>query len=167
MCRFISIAVENVEEAKRLFAGYTVWANENKSFKSELPPQFGTLWVTDGHCSCDFYSDPYDPENEAQKLRKRFSKLKYKKKGWSEERIEREVKQILGKPKQEGGLSSLLFSCIQHYTKNIGSCYFHVGWYDGDQTKQGLRIVDYANVSINSGSVNASDIDEDVLYKFS
>jgi len=166
MCRFISIAIEDVDEAKRFFAGYTVWENENKSFKSEVPPQYGTLWVTDGHCSCDFYSDPYNPESEAQKLRKRFSKPKYKKKGWSEERIESEVKKILSKPKQEGGLSSLLYSCIQNYTKAIGCCYFHVGWYDGDQTKQGLNIVERSNVPINSSSVNASNISENVLYKF-
>ena len=166
MCRFISIAVEDVEEAKKIFAGYTVWGNENKSFKSEIPQQYNTLWITDGHCSCDFYSDPYDPENEAQKLRKRFSKPKYKKKGWSQERIEREIEHILNKPKEECGLSTSLFLCIQSYTKSIGSCYFHVGWYSGDQTKQGLNIVERSKVSVRTGSFNANDVNENVLYNF-
>ena len=166
MCRFISIAVEDANEAKKIFAGYTVWDNENKSFKSEVPQQYNTLWVTDGHCSCDFYSDPYDPEKEANKLRRRFSKPKYKKKGWSKERVEREVEQILNKPKKEGGLSALLFSCIQTYTNNIGSCYFHVGWYNGDQTKQGLNITEHSKVSISNDSFNSNSVNENVLYKF-
>jgi hypothetical protein len=166
MCRFISIAVEDAYEAKRFLVGYEIWENENKSFKSAVPPHFGTLWVTDGNCSCGLYSDPYDPKNEADKLRKRFSKQKYKKRGWTEERIEQEIKQILRRPKDEGGLSSQLFSCIQNYTKIAGSCYFHVGWYSGDQTMQGLNILEYAKVSINSGSFNAGDIIEYVLYEF-
>ena len=166
MCRFISIAVEDPEEAKRIFPGYTVWDNENKSFKSKVPQKYKALWVTDGHCSCDYYSDPYDPENEAQKLKKRFSKPKYKKKGWSEERIEREIKHILSKPKEEGGLSSLLFLCIQNYTKTVGSCYFHVGWYNGDQTKQGLDINERTKVSLSAGPFKSNDVNENVLYEF-
>lgn len=136
MCRFVSVAVEDSEEAKKIFAGYSVWENENKSFKSEVPSHFDTFWLTDGHCSCDFYFDSYNPEEEAKKLRKKFSKAKYKKKGWSQERIERGIEHILSKPKEEGGLSKLLFSCIQSYTKKVGSCYFHVGWYRGIKTNK-------------------------------
>ncbi len=166
MCRFISIAVEDTKHAKRIFAGYTVWENENKSFKTEIPLKFSAPWLTDGHCSCDLFSNPYDPENEAQKLRKRFSKPKYKKKGWSQERIEREIENILKKPKEKGGLSTILFSCIQSYTKEVGSCYFHIGWYSGDQTKQGLNIIERSKVSVESGLFNANNIEENVLYQF-
>lgn len=166
MCRFISMAVEDVAEAKRTFAGYVLWGNENKSFKSEVPAKFETLWVTDGHCSCGFYSKPYDPEVEKEKLSKRFSKPKYRKKGWSPERIEREVEYILKKPKAEGGLSGPLFSCLQSYTSEVGCCYFHMCWYSGDQDKQGLRIDGRLKVSINSGAVGATEIHENVLYIF-
>jgi hypothetical protein len=166
MCRFISIAVEDTEVAKSIFAGYNVWDNENKSFKSEIPPQYHPLWVTDGHCSCGFYSEPYDPEYESQKLRKKFSKPKYKKKGWSQERIEREIEHIMRKQKEKGGLSSLLFSCIEAYTKNAGSCYFHIGWYSGDQTKQGLNIADRKKVTLSSGSITESEVNENTLYEF-
>ncbi len=166
MCRFISIAVENSKEAISIFAGYEVWENENKSFKFEVPINCHALWVTDGHCSCDLYSEAYDPEVEAQKLRKRFSKPKYKKKGWSQERIEREIKHILNRPIKKGGLSMPLFSCIQRYTKNTGNCYFHVGWYSGDQTKQGLSIFERKNISLSGGAFTESEVKENTLYKF-
>lgn len=166
MCRFISIAVEDVEKVKKVFAGYRVWENENKSFKSEIPAQYHPLWVTDGHCSCDFYADPFNPENEAQKLRKRFSKSKYKKKGWSQERIEREIGHILNKPIQKGGLSTPLFSCIESYTKSTGSCYFHIGWYSGDQTKQGLNITERKKVSVTGEAITENEVNENILYEF-
>jgi hypothetical protein len=166
MCRFISMAVENVAEARRIFAGYALWDNENKSFKSEVPAKFEMLWVTDGHCSCGFYSKPYDPIVEKEKLIKRFSKPKYRKKGWSPERIEREVEAILNKPKVEGGLSRPLFSCLQSYTSEAGCCYFHMGWYSGDPDRQGLRIDKRLNVTISSGAIGAVEIYENVLYEF-
>lgn len=166
MCRFISIAVEDVEEAKRIFAGYQVWENENKSFSLEIPLEYHALWVTDGHCSCGFYSEPYNPEQEAQKLRKRFSKPKYKKKGWSQERIEKEIENILRKPNAKGGLSAPLFASIENYTKHSGSCYFHVGWFSGDQIKQGLNIVERIKVTVGGGLFNENDVKEDTLYEF-
>lgn len=166
MCRFISIAVEDAEEAKKIFAGYSVWDNENKSFKPEIPSQYHLFWVTDGHCSCGFYSDPYDPEYESRKLRKKYSKQKYKKKGWSQERIEREIEHIMSKPKEKGGLSPLLFSCIEAYIKSKGSCYFHIGRYSGDQTKQGPNITDRKKVSVSSGAIAENEVNENTLYEF-
>ena len=161
------MAVENEREAKAIFAGYSLWKNENKSFNFELDSGFEALWVTDAHCSCAFYSEPYDPEAEAEKLRKRFSKSKYRKKGWTQERIEREVEHILNnKSKTEGGLSEPLFLCLQSYVTKIGRCYFHVGWYSGDQTKQGLKIDVRSKVSVSLGAINVSEIDKDVLYTF-
>ena len=160
------MAVEDVAEARRIFAGYVLSGNENKLFKSEVPAKFETLWVTDGHCSCGFYSKPYDPEVEKEKLIKRFSKPKYRKKGWSPERIEREAETILKKPKMEGGLSQPLFSWLQSYTSEVGCCYFHMGWYSGDPDKQGLRIDERLRVSIGSGADGAAEIYENVLYEF-
>ncbi len=112
------MAVEDHGEAKTIFSGYNLLGNANKSFNIEAPSGFKALWVTDAHCSCAFYSEPYDPEVEAKKLRKRFSKTKYRKKGWTQERIDREVEYILRiRPKDEGGLSMLLFQCLQKYVK--------------------------------------------------
>ena len=167
MCRFISMAFEDKIEAKKIFAGYSLWDSENNSFRLEVPSVFNAVWVTDAHCSCDFYSEPYDPIMAAEKIKKRFSKPKYRKKGWSQERIEREVEHILKKPSREvGGLSEPLYHCIKTYIQEIGSCYFHIGWYSGDQNKQGLKINERSEHSISSGSFKASEINEDVLYIF-
>ncbi len=167
MCRFISIAVEDEREAKRIFGGYSLWKNDNKSFISEVDTKFKTLWVTDGQCSCNLYSYPYDPVAEAEKYRKKFSRSKYRKKGWTEEKIEREVKFILNrKSKDKGGLSESLFYSLHHYVKEVGCCYFHLGWYSGDQNRQGINIHERPEIRLSSGSVEASEISEDVLYKF-
>jgi hypothetical protein len=161
------MAVENQKEAKRIFGGCSLWKNENKSFKSEVGTKFNSFWVTGGQCSCALYSYPYDPEAESEKFRKKFSRLKYRKKGWSQDRVEREVEQILNrKSKEKGGLSEFLFHCLQNYTKEVGRNYFHFGWYSGDQNKQGLKIVERTEVILSSGLVNASEIYEDVLYTF-
>ena len=161
------MAFKNREEAKKIFAGYSLWESENKSFRSEVYSEFETVWVTDAHCSCHFYSEPYDSIMEAEKLRKKFSKPKYRKKGWSQERIEREIEHILKKPsKENGGLSEPLFYCIKTYTKEIGHCYFHIGWYSGNQNMQALKIEARSERSISSDTFKASEIDEDVLYTF-
>ncbi len=91
MCRFISIAVEDEREAKRIFGGYSLWKNDNKSFISEVDTKFKTLWVTGGHCSCELYSYPYDPVAEAEKCKRKYSRSKYRKKGCPEEKIERDA----------------------------------------------------------------------------
>ena len=166
MCRFISIAVEDKDAAKRIFAGYSLSENENPSFKKEIPEHYQALWVTDSLCSCAFYMEPYDPKSEAEKLIKKVSKPKYKKKGWSKEKIEREVAQLLGRPKAGGGLSKPLFECVRVYAKTCGDCYWHIGRYAGDQTKEGVRIMDRVVVELGSDSVEAEDIDENVLYRF-
>lgn len=161
------MAVEDDRDAKRVFGGYSLWKNENKSFGSELDPEFHALWVTTGQCSCSLYFYPYDPEEEAEKFRKKFSRLKYRKKGWTHDKVEKEVEHILNnRPKAKGGLSDPLFHCLKNYTSDVGSCYFHLGWYSGDQNKQGLEIVERAQMKLSSGSVDASDIYEDVLYTF-
>lgn len=166
MCRFISIAVEDKEAAKRIFVGYSIEKNENIWFKREVPENFDTLWVTDTHCSCAFYSEPYDPDLEAEKIKKKFCKPKYKKRGWTEERIHREVAQILNRPKIRGGLSESLFHCLRLFTKESGHCYFHIGWYTGDQTKQRLTIEERIGLEIASEKFDANDIYENMIYTF-
>ena len=110
--------------------------------------------------------EPYDPKSEAEKLIKKVSKPKYKKKGWSKEKIEREVAQLLGRPKAGGGLSKPLFECVRVYAKTCGDCYWHIGWDAGDQTKEGVRIIDRVGFEVGSDSVEAEDIDENILYRF-
>ena len=166
MCRFISTAVEDEGAAKRIFAGYSLWKNENESFKTEVGSAFKTMWLTDAHCSCAFYTSPYDPEAEAVKFRKKFTKPKYRKRGWTQERIEREEEHILKRSMEKGGLSESLFHCLQRYATEVGRCYFHIGWYSGDQNRQGLKIDERSEVLISSGSVNASEVYEDVFYTF-
>lgn len=161
MCRFISIAVENVKEAERIFADYNVWKNDNKSFDSEIPSKHNALWITDGQCSCNFYSDPYNPKKEERKFRKKFSK-----KGWPSERKDKEVRKNLNKLKHEGGLNSELYSCIQNYTNNVGDCYLHIGWYDGDQTIENINIIEHTEISSNSTFFDSNNIIENVLYRF-
>ncbi len=166
MCRFISIAVKEENQAKLIFTGYSLWSNQNKSFGREVPNDFEKLWVTDAYCSCAYYTDPFDPEMEAEKLRKKLSKPKYKKKGWTAERVEREVEKILTKKSNAGGLSEPLYDNLRKYVSEVGSCYFHVGWYTGDQSKQRININERLSLNMASGSILASEINEDVLYTF-
>lgn len=160
------MAVEDKSKAKILFSGYTIWDCENKYFISKIKPHFETVWVTDGHCSCSLFSEPYDPSLEATKLRKKFSKPKYRKKGWSEARVEREIDRILKTSKKEGGLSSPLFDCIQTYTKEVGICQMHIGWYSGDQNKEGITINESSEFLVNTGARKSNEIHENVLYTF-
>jgi len=165
MCRFISMAFEYKEEAKRIFGGYKVWDNENQAFNLEVPTDYASLWITDGHCSCCYYTYPYDPEKDADKLRKRYRK---KKKGWSAERIEQEVaKTISSRNKENGGLSDPLFACIKDYVREAGPCYFHIGWFSGDQTKQGIKFRGRQAQTLATGEFGAENVLEDVLYRFS
>ena len=158
------MAVEDKSKAKLIFAGYDIWGCENKSFISKVNSNFDTLWVTEGQCLCSLFSEPYDPLLAAEKLRKKFSKPKYRKKGWSEARIEREIERIQKTSKKEGGLSSLLFNNIQTYTKEVGICQMHVGWYSGDQNKEGIIINECVDFIVSANVGRAREINENVLY---
>lgn len=160
------MAIKDNAEAKKIFSGYVIYACENKSFRSVMLPEFNSVWVTDGHCSCNFYSEPYDPILAIEKLRKIFSKPKYRKKGWTNDRIEKEIKKILKTThKNDGGLSEPLFNCLQTYTREVGLCQIHIGWYSGDQNNEGLRIEEILELLISNNFNKAIEIKENVLYK--
>lgn len=80
-----------------------------------------------GHCACDHFSDPVGPD-EINRLR-----LKYRKKGWSESRIER----VLAERSRLGGLDLGLVQTIVAAARAAGGLSLLVYWDDGASTPSG------------------------------
>lgn len=80
-----------------------------------------------GHCACDRFSDPVGPD-EIERLR-----VKYRKKGWSESRIER----VLAERSRLGGLDLGLLQNIVAAARAAGGLSLLVYWDDGASTPSG------------------------------
>jgi hypothetical protein len=109
MCLFIAFAIENTKKAALFFSKFECSKNLNTSFNERLPPKYSSFWLTLGECSCHFYSNVYNKEEEYQQLKKKFSASKYKKKGWSEKRIEKEIILIQNKSKKKRWIRLITF----------------------------------------------------------
>ncbi len=87
MCFFLTAGVRpenpNLLEPFRE-AGFQIQRSSNRDVLSALGPGVAAFYVTNGMCSCDFYSSP-----KAQRDRLR---SKYKRKGWPAAKIERALR---------------------------------------------------------------------------
>jgi hypothetical protein len=94
MCYFITVSIHPDYDAilqERLKAEYSIVKTANPSLLKMLPENFKAYVVITGMCSCNLYSKPQDPEIEAEKIRKKYRKPKFRKEGWSEAKIERAI----------------------------------------------------------------------------
>ncbi len=94
MCLFVTVgSVAALEELEKAFdrRHFQLEPANNPSVKALLPPDLATYYVTRGGCSCDLMSDRVGKFHDPNKMRERL-----KKKGWSQNKIDRAVDQAIG-----------------------------------------------------------------------
>lgn len=139
MCYFITIAVDEKHEStlkQKLRSSFRLSRSENPSIKARLKPQDVSFAMTDGMCACDLFRKPQqlESENREEKLRRKYSKPKYKKLGWTEAKIERAIANILSKPTNEvsSGLRADLRWQLCDLVADVGRVSILVHFYSGD-----------------------------------
>lgn len=89
MCYFITITVPKAESDKittTLPRNLHCFITNNKSITTHIPPDYISYCIITGMCSCDLFH-PAHPEEDGKE--KEALILKYKRKGWSESKIQR------------------------------------------------------------------------------
>src|SRR5271156_4822792 len=98
MCYFIGLGLPSpasgrlIEEFER---GYMLPPTSNASIRAGLPASFQSRLLTSGMCSCDLYRRPGvpSPEPSPERMRDR-----YRKRGWSEAKIDRAISRSRARP---------------------------------------------------------------------
>jgi len=92
MCYFITIGIPeskagDLEEQAR--PGMSAWRCENSHIMAHLDAGFQGYVLTIGMCSCDLYRSPTDDETMEDTIRR--LQEKYRKKGWTEAKVQRAI----------------------------------------------------------------------------
>ncbi len=142
MCYFITVSVPNNEaETLRSKAPRNLHLIEsnNPSINQHMPENYISYIVTTGGCSCDLFSE--GPEEDEQE--KRISKLrrKYKRKGWSDAKIERSISQAISaaQASRKAGLRDDLRFYLSDVIEELNEMRIVIHWYNsGVETEKFL-----------------------------
>lgn len=160
MCYFITVAVHRAHEGTlrdRLQADYAISRSNNPYLLDLLPDDFRAYEVINGACSCELYCRPLDPQGTAHKIRTKYRKRKFRKRGWTDDRIEREVAATIASvTRQRSGLSRSLRNALCDIVEATNRLFLLVHWYGSDVDTEPLRPL--AEKGIGCDELNADDL---------
>jgi hypothetical protein len=147
MCYFITIclpesAVLYLQEEAR--PSMSAWRCENNDIMARVPSGLSGYILTTGMCSCDLYSAPLDEETRKEHDSK--LKQKYKKKGWSELKIQRAIADANAAVKRKG-LRDDARELIARVADESKKVYVFVHMYSGDQMTEKVTVKQSRTVS--------------------
>jgi hypothetical protein len=151
MCYFLTIGVPeqySEQASDKLKRGYVVSKSRNSSLNEYVPDDHSLFYVTTGMCSCDLFQVPKDGVKEIEKIRKKYQKPKYKKRGWSKVKIERAVKdQIKAMKHGSNGLSPALRHELVDIVGLTKSLSIIVHWYSGSVDDESISLKSESEIS--------------------
>lgn len=171
MCYFITIAVDEKHEStlqQKLRSSFRLSRSENPYIKAHLKPQDVSFVMADGMCACDLFRKPQlaESENREEKLRRKYSKPKYKKLGWTEAKIERAIADILSKPTNEfSGLRADLRWQLCDLVADVGRVSILVHFYSGDTETDEVQIKLTKAITCKDLRDDDASVDEDSLVE--
>lgn len=171
MCYFITIAVDEKHEStlkQKLRSSFTISPSENPSIKTNLEPQDVSFVLTNGMCACDLFSPPQERKSEDrdEKLRRKYSKPKYKKLGWTAAKIERAIADSLRKPTNEfSGLRADLRWQLCDLVAAVGQLSIVVHFYSGDPETDEVPIKLKQSITWEDLRDNDQSVVEDTLVE--
>lgn len=169
MCYFITVAVDKNHEAllkATLGSSFRLSRSKNASIISNLQPNDAAFELTDGMCSCGLYASTDGGEDSAEKIRRKYSKPKYKKRGWTEVKIERAIADSLLKPKKEfSGLRPDLRSQLAGLASQTGRLALVVHYYSGAIDTEEVPTSQKNVVSCEELQTEDDTVAEDVLVE--
>lgn len=167
MCTFIAIATRDPHRAMPHFCSYTIFAASSDSLRRALTDDYSWFWLTDGHCACSLHIEPFDVDVEIAKIKSKYSKPKFRKRGWNDRRI---ADKIAGLRKtratNRGGMASGLFDSLLQASIADPSMRFVINFYSGNQDTEVVEIFTEEKIGSTSDLEGAAQIRRNVLYSF-
>ena len=163
MCYYLTISFgrEHAATVKSDFSkGFRLRENKNPFFEKNFGSNFVSYDVTDGHCSCSIFGDL-----AAEEIVDQTAKIieKYRKKGWSENKIRRAVKNHDLKPerKTDSGIRKILAELFNE----IGSYWLFAHMYKGMIDEEPLKAASFKELKIPELADKKMAVPEDVIIK--
>ena len=143
MCYFITVSIPNSDTEilkSGIPRGLHLIESSNPSINHHMPEKYVSYVVTSGGCSCDLFSEEpeeYEHDRRINKLRK-----KYKRKGWSESKIERSLSQAksAAQTPKTVGLRDDVRYYLSDVFNQINEMRIVVHWYNGDVETEKISI---------------------------
>ncbi len=151
MCYFITVSVPRTKEdilKSNIPRGLSIFECSNPSIIEYLPKDYSLYYLITGMCSCDLFSEENN-EEDIQKTEKKLIK-KYRKKGWSENKIKRAITQSLSHAtsnKSKAGLRDDAKMFLADIATKAGNIKIIVHMYSGDQNAERFDIQEGIEVS--------------------
>lgn len=181
MCYFVTVACEadHVPEVRALLrSAFGLLPTGNRSIMHWLPADWTAFHVVSGMCSCDLYSDPVhaeeqgvDVESEIARFRSRHQKPRFRKRGWTDAKIERAIEDIraAGKPVRRArftGLRTDLAFSLAELTRRARTIALAIHFYSGDLDTEPAAITK-STLGLERFESDPTCIQPDVLYEIS
>jgi len=146
MCHFLTIAVpgKDVPEVPEEFRRSIHFDQHNNRSVTEHSPRDWTCFTaTSGGCSCDFYRAPNNATRDISKLEK-----KYRKKGWSDAKIQRALESQKDTTTRSAGLRDDILDLVTRLTTHFGEIRLALHWYSGDVDTEKFTLNDAGLASL-------------------
>lgn len=133
MCHFLELAVHKDQaSAIDVFPARELHISQDgaQELSKHIPAHFVTFTVTSNGCSCDLYTGNRDIiDAEKEQARKR---AKYKKKGWSEAKIERALNEEQQQPQSQASFRADVKLMLTDLLRKVDNLYILCHWVDAE-----------------------------------
>ena len=146
MCHFLTIAVprKTVPEVPQEFLRRIRFdEHTNQSVTRHTPPNWTSFTATSGGCSCDFYH----AQDVALERRTKLEK-KYRKKGWSDTKIQRALESRRDEPGRSAGLREDILDLVSNLGTAFGEVRLSLHWYSGDVGTENFDLTDLGRIPL-------------------
>lgn len=133
MCHFLELAIHRDQtSAMDVFPARELHISQEGKLElsNHIPNDFVTFTVTSNGCSCDLYTGNRDIiDTEKEQARKR---AKYKKKGWSEAKIERALNEEHQQQQSQETFRADVKLMLTDLLRRVDSLYILCHWVDAE-----------------------------------
>jgi len=159
MCRFLTIAVsgKSVPEVPEEFRRTINFAEQsNPSVIEHSPPDWISFTVTSGGCSCNLYRALATAPDDRSKIEK-----KYRKKGWSNAKIQRAIESHELEPSRSAGLRVDALDLVENLANAFGEIRLSLRWYSGDVGTENFALKDAGCMSLKDFRLDTTALSDE------
>jgi hypothetical protein len=146
MCRFLTIAVPGKSTPPvptEFHRTINFAAQSNRSLTKYTPLDWTSFTATSGGCSCNLYNPPVSEPGDRSIL-----ETKYRKKGWSNAKIQRALKSSKPAPTRSHGLRDDVVDLVAVLARAFGEIRLSLHWYSGHVETEEFALKDAGCISL-------------------
>lgn len=163
MCHFLTIAVpgKKVPEVPSEFRRKIHFTEHtNRSVTEYIPVDWISFTATSGGCSCEFYRASDNTPEDRSKLEK-----KYRKKGWSDAKIQRALESHETPAARSSGLRDDVLDLVTDLVNAFGEIQLSLHWYSGDVGTENFSLNDVGRISLEDFRQDTTALGDETTIK--